>query len=83
MGRSTPIRQLYCSRCKKKWERQYALSNWNPEYWRWFNVSVIADLGNKALVRCGNCGYEYHSRSIAALRQLDSVRKMRGSLDGE
>lgn len=51
------------------------MSNFNPEYWRWFNVSVVEDRGNKALVRCLTCGHEYLSGSVAAQRGLNALRK--------
>lgn len=41
MGRSTPVRALYCSKCKAKWSYMYARSNYSPTFWRWFNVEVI------------------------------------------
>ncbi len=75
MGRSTPVRQLYCSMCKEKWHRKYQMSNFNSEYWRWFNVSIVEDRGNKALVRCLTCGHEYLSGSVAAQRGLNALRK--------
>lgn len=75
MGTSTPVRQLYCSKCKEKWHRKYQMSNFNPEYWRWFNVSVVEDRGNRALVRCLTCGHEYLSGSVAAQRALNALRK--------
>jgi hypothetical protein len=28
MGRSTPVRALYCSKCKAKWSYMYARSNY-------------------------------------------------------
>lgn len=80
MGRSTPTRQLYCSRCKEKWHRRYQLSNFNPEFWRWFNVQVVGDQGGRALIRCLTCGHEYLSKSVAAQRGLAAFRKRQNYL---
>lgn len=74
MGSSTPVRQLYCSKCKEKWQRKYQMNGFSPEYRRWFNVAVVQDRGEKALVRCLTCGHEYLSGSVAAQRGLYTLR---------
>jgi len=75
MGQSTPTRQLYCSKCKDKWQCKYQMSGFSPEYRRWFNVAVVEDRGEKALVRCLSCGHQYLSGSVAAQRGLNALRK--------
>ncbi|WP_300500530.1 hypothetical protein [Marinobacter sp.] len=83
MGQSTPIRMLYCSKCKAKWQREYALSHFSPELRKWFNVMVVEARGDKALIRCFTCGHEYESQSRAARRELAHFKKRKGLLTGE
>ena len=74
MGRSTPVRALYCSKCKAKWSYMYARSNYSPTFWRWFNVEVIETRGQGVLCRCNTCGHEYVSRGRAAYARIAAMK---------
>lgn len=58
-------RDLFCKRCIKKYRWLYL------EFGeiKWKNIIPIKPVGeNGLLVRCGNCGHEYVSYSMAALK---------------
>lgn len=59
MGLSTPVRKLFCSKCKEK-------------YWgkcRHFDIEVLGQKGEGVECRCRQCGHKYITYSRAAFRQ--------------
>jgi len=65
MGLSTPIRKLFCFKCKQKYRGQF----------RHFSVEVIRSTGEGVQCRCRNCGHNYTTYSRAAHRQVGYGQK--------
>mgnify|MGYP000895077129 CR=1 FL=1 len=84
MGRSTPVRRLSCSRCRKRdfFRVRTEEASTGLYFPTWFNVVVIGSTadGRRVQCKCVNCGHEYKSTSIAAHRALYVLNRKTKSL---
>lgn len=70
MSRSSPQRMLYCSVCKKEYNKTY-LWPWHehhPEVYQ--AIEILGKSGHSVQCKCLRCGREYLSRAKEAYKRL-------------
>lgn len=77
-------RHLYCSKCIDKYLVLYRQTK-NLYFHCWQQVMAVKKISNlDVLCRCGNCGYEYVSRSREARAQIVGTEiKVNSSMKGK
>ena len=71
MGRSTPKRRVFCTKCREKYRADYLRSNFSPRFLRWFNVTPVSLNNGYVTLRCKTCGHTYKSSSVSAFNAAE------------
>lgn len=79
MGRSTPVRQLSCSKCRARdgVRVSFERARTGAGFPTWFNVVAVARVGSGVQCRCRSCGHEYVSQSCAARHAMLAVERQK------
>jgi predicted AAA+ superfamily ATPase len=65
MGSTKPVRQLYCHKCRSKYDHVKNFEEHHPEVYQ--NIKVVDRIGDHVLCKCLTCGHEYKTMSQRAM----------------